>query len=235
MTVYGLRANRPIQTWVGTNPPEAKREYTALILTFDKRMSNRWQLNGSILYSSFKGNTEATYSPTEGESGMFDNPNTLVNGYGPIWFDRPLQIKIMGTYILPYDIIVSAYIRYQSGSPWERTFARVYFPPGFGAQQTYIDVMADTRGSRRNRAYTNLDFRVEKEFSFGNFGKLNFYIDIFNLAGYSGINVNQDPAARLRFDRPPLDAADYELSTTYRLITSVYGVRSMRFGLRWSF
>ena len=235
MTVYGLRADRPIPTWQGTNPPEAKREYTALIFTFDKRMSNKWQLNGSILYSAFKGNAEGTYSPTEGESGMFDNPNTLVNGYGRIWFDRPLQIKIMGTYILPYDIIVSAYVRYQSGSPWERTIARVYFPPGFGAQQTYVDVMAETRGSQRNRSYTNLDLRVEKEFSFGDFGKLNFYFDIFNLAGYSGINVNQNPSPRLRFDRPPLTADDYEISTVYRLITSVYGVRSIRFGLRWSF
>ena len=232
LTVYGLRSDRPIQTWRGTNPAEAKREYWALMLTFDKRMSNKWQLNGSILYSSFKGNAEGTYSPTEGESTMFDNPNTLVNGYGPIWFDRPLQIKIMGTYILPYEIITSAYLRYQSGSPWERTLERVYFPLNFGVQQTYVIVNAEQRGTKRNRSYTNLDLRVEKTFSFGNFGRLNFYMDVFNVAGYSGINVNQNPNGRVRNDKTPVT---YELSTVYRLVTSVYGVRSFRLGLRWTF
>ncbi len=232
LTVYGLRADRPVPTWKGTNPPEAKREYWALVLTFDKRMSNKWQLNGSILYSSFKGNAEGTYSPTEGESGMFDNPNTLVNGYGPIWFDRPLQIKIMGTYILPYEIIASAYLRHQSGSPWERTLERVYFPAGFGAQQTYVSVNAEPRGTQRNRTYTNLDLRVEKSFSFGNYGKLNFYVDVFNAAGYSGVNINQNPNGRVRYDLTPVR---YDLSTVYRLVTSIYGVRSIRAGLRWNF
>lgn len=236
LTVYGLRSDRPIPTWKGMNPPEAKRKYWAAIMTFDKRMSNKWELKGSILYSSFKGNAEATYSPTEGESGMFDNPNTLVNGYGPIWFDRPLQIKVMGTVILPLDFIFSAYLQYQSGSPWERTLARVYFPKGFGVQQTYVSVNAEPRGSQRGRSYTNLDMRIEKSLALGQYGKMNVYVDIFNLGGRSGVNVNQDPAAILRYDNyPDKDSRAYSLSTTYGLITSVYGVRSFRLGVRYSF
>lgn len=237
LTVYGLNKNAPVPTWFGANPPEAKRKYWGIVLTFDKRMSNRWQLKGSILYSSFKGNAEATYGPTEGESSMFDNPNTLINSYGPLWFDRPLQIKLMGTYILPYDFIVSAYLVHQSGSPWTRTIARVYFPPDIAAlvQSSYVAVNAEPQGSRRNRPYTNLDLRVEKSFALGYGVRLNVYADVFNLAGYSGINVNDNPAPYLRFDRPPLDASDYQPGATYKNITSVYGVRSFRLGVRVSF
>jgi len=234
MTVYGLRADRPVPTWKGTNPPEAKRRYWAVILTFDKRMSNRWQLNGSVLYSSFKGNAAPTYGATEGETSMFDNPNSLINAYGSTEFDRPLQIRIMGTYILPYDFILSAYFQYRSGSPWNRTIARVYFPPDIAAQvqQTYVSVNAEPPGSRRNPPYTMLDLRVEKSFKLRDFGRVGIYVDIFNVAGRSGISVNQNPNPYLRFDRTP---PAYEISTVYGLVTSCYGVRSFRLGMRFSF
>lgn len=235
MTVYGLRKDRPAANFRGSNPPEAKREYWAAILNFDKRMSNKWQLKGSILYSSFKGNCDPGYSATEGESTMFDNPNTLINTYGPLGYDRPLQIKIMGTYILPLDFILSGYFQYRSGSPWARSLARVYFPAnymGYGTYSSYYAVSAEEPGSRRGPSYTNLDIRIEKEFKLGNAGRLNFYVDVFNLGGRSGLNVNQDPAGQLRYDRTPVT---YTLSTTYAAITSIYGVRSVRLGARFSF
>jgi len=40
MTVYGLADYAQTKTYFGANPPEAKRTYTAIVLTFDKRMSN---------------------------------------------------------------------------------------------------------------------------------------------------------------------------------------------------
>jgi hypothetical protein len=235
MTVYGLRADRPAANMMGGNPPEAKREYWAAILSFDKRMSNKWQLKGSVLYSQFKGNCDPGYSATEGESTMFDNPNTLINGYGYMSYDRPLQIKIMGTYVLPLDFIVSAYFQYRSGSPWNRTIARVYFPAnymGYGVASSYYGVNAEESGARRGPSFTNLDLRIEKEFKVSSFGRVNVYVDIFNVAGRSGLNVNQDLATYLRYDQSPVVST---LSTTYAAITSIYGVRSIRLGARFSF
>lgn len=232
MTVYGLRSDRPVPTWKGINPSEAKRKYWALALTLDKRMSNRWQLKGSVVYCSFKGNVEATYLPTEGESTVFNNPNTLVNTYGSLWFDRPIQVKLMGTLVLPYDIIVSAYFQHYSGIPWNRTIARVYFPSDFRpVQETYVAVNAEVSGSRRRAPYTTIDFRIEKGFSVQN-GKVEFFLDVFNLAGRSGVIVDDNPAPWLRFDQVP---RGYEASSTYGNILNVYGVRSLRLGARWSF
>ncbi len=233
LTAYGLRADRPVPTWMGMNPPEAERNYWALGLTLDKRMSNRWQLKGSILYSSFKGNVEATYIPTEGKSLIFNDPNTLTNATGSLFFDRPLQIKVMGTYLLPYGFVISAYLQHYSGTPWGRTISRVYFPADFpDVQQTYVSLNAEPSGSQRRASITNLDLRIEKMFTLRAAGKIDIFLDIFNVGGQSGVIVDNDPAVRLRFDQtPPV----YEVSSTYGDILGVYGVRSFRIGARWSF
>jgi len=232
MTIYGLADYALTPTWEGRNPPEAKREYTAVVLTFDKRMSNRWQLKGSILYSAFKGNAAPTYGATEGQSSLFDDPNVMINSYGRVSFDRPLQIKLMGTIMLPYDIVLTGYLQHRSGSPWARTISRVYFPSDIDTQWTYDSVAAETNGTQRNRPYTMMDLRLEKSFSFGDYGKLSFYLDAFNIGGRSGINVSQNPNPYIW---PYRDPPEIELDSDYGLVTSAYGTRSFRFGLRFTF
>jgi hypothetical protein len=232
LTAYGLRADRPVPTWMGINPPEAERKYWGLALTFDKRMSNNWQLKGSVLYSSFKGNVDATTIATEGKSAAFNSPNSLVNSYGPLYFDRPLQVKVMGTYVLPFNILISAYLQHSSGIPWGRTI-RVYFPTDLPAvQQTYVLLNAEAPGSKRRASYTNLDLRLEKGWPLKGRARLDFYLDIFNVGGHSGVLADNDPSPRLRFDQTP---AVYEVSPTYGNVLSVYGIRSFRIGVRWSF
>jgi len=238
VTVYGLADYAPTQNYRGTNPPEAKREYTAGVLTFDKRMSGNWQLKGSIIYSSFRGNCAPDYGATEGESGMFDNPNTLINNYGSVRFDYPLQIKLIGTVMLPYNFTITAYFQHRSGNPWARTLDRVYFPPKgdpqwIDTQWTYASgIYTETRGTRRGPTSTILDMRVEKSFSFGNYARLSFYIDIFNALARRTLSVERNPYARLYFYEDP---PDYDIDSNYGRINSVSGVRSIRLGFRWSF
>ncbi len=136
--------------------------------------------------------------------------------------------------MLPMDIVLTGYFQHRSGSTWRRTIDRVYFPDEIDdiSQDSYVGVAAETDGTRRNPPYTMLDIRVEKSFTFGDFGKLSLYIDAFNLAGRSGYNVNQNPYPRLRFDRDPVDHYN---SSTYADITSVYGSRSFRLGAKFTF
>jgi hypothetical protein len=236
MTVYGLADGRPTRTYEGVNPPDAKRTYTAVVLTFDKRMSSGWQLQGSILYSAFRGNAAPTYGATEGESGMFDNPNVMINSYGPTTFDRPFQLKLIGSVILPFDIVFTGYFQARSGSPWGRDIGRVYFPDTIATQDTYVGVSAEKNGARRDPPYTMLDIRIEKSFPVGDFGKLSLYLDAFNLGGRSGYSITANPAPYIH---PPegWDPADveYDPSSTYGDVTSCYGVRSVRFGMKFSF
>ncbi|MEA3420428.1 MAG: carboxypeptidase regulatory-like domain-containing protein, partial [Acidobacteriota bacterium] len=233
LTVYGLADYAPTQSWLGTTPEGLKRNYMAGVLTFDKRMSNRWQLKGSIIYSAYKGNASPSYGATEGENTLLDNPNTLINYYGRTLYDHPLQIKLMGTVILPYDLIFTAYFHHQSGSPWARTLNRVYFPSDIPTDWSYASgILTEPSGSRRNPAYTMLDMRLEKSFSFGDYGKLSFYVDIFNVGARKTLNVERNPNGRLWFYRDP---PKYSLQSNYGRINSVSGVRSIRVGLRYSF
>jgi hypothetical protein len=233
LTVYGLSDTAPPQHYIGTTPPETKREYIAGVLTFNKKMSNNWQFNGSVIYSAFKGNSEPTYGQTEGENAFLDNPNTLINAYGRVAYDHPLQIKLMGTVVLPLDFVFTAYFQHRSGSPWGRTLERVYFPSGAPTQSSYASsINAETMGTRRNPTRTLLDLRVEKSFSFGDYGKLSLYVDIFNLGARRTLNVDRNPNARLYYFRTP---SEYNLDPTYGEVTSIGGVRSLRLGIRWSF
>jgi len=233
LTVYGLNEDAPVKNEIGTTPPETKREYIAGMLTFDKKMSNKWQFRGSVIYSAFKGNSEPTYGQTEGENTFLDNPNTLINAYGRVAYDHPLQIKLMGTYMLPYDFIVTAYFRHRSGSPWARTLDRVYFPSEIPTQWSYASsILAEPEGTQRTSTYTMLDMRLEKSFSFGDYGKLSFYVDIFNVGGRSTLSIDRNPDARLWFYRDP---PRYTLDSNYGRINSVGGVRSVRVGFRFTF
>jgi len=232
LTVYGLREDRPVPEKFGTNPPEAKRQYYAGIFTLSKRMSNRWQFEGSILYSSFKGNVAALYTETEGESSAFDTPNAQINSYGRLYFDRPWQIKLMASAVLPFDFILSAYFQHLSGSNWTRTLERVYLPPDLGVQQSFVWVRAEERGANRIQSYTNLDLRLEKSFRLGENTRLNLLVDVFNLLGQNGINEYENPNGQLwYYSDPPV----YQTDPLYGTVSNVYGVRSFRLGVRFSF
>jgi len=231
-TVYGLASYAPTPYFLGANPPGCKREYKGLILSFQKRMSNRWQLSGSIVYSAFTGTANHDYGGAEGETALYDDPNSLINADGRIRYDRPLNIKILGTYILPLDIAVSAYFNYRSGSPWARTIERVYFPPGFGARVSYVGILAEPVGTRRTPSEAWLDMRLEKSFNLRNLGRLSLYLDLFNVTGSTSININQNPNIRVYYYQTP---PTYTVDSTYGRINSVTGVRSARFGLRWNF
>jgi len=237
LTVYGLRQDRPVPDYVIGNIPEAKREYRAAILSFVKRLSHNWELQGSLTFSSYKGNIGSGYKDTDFETAAFSSPNSLINSYGPLAFDRPVQFRLMGTALLPWDVVVSAYFQAYSGIPWNRTLSRVYFPSDFGAtyggvQTPYATVNAETIGSHRYEAYINLDLHLEKGFSLGGGGKFSVIADIFNVLGRRGQVYYNDQAGTLHYDTLPVT---YQTAANFGTLASLYGVRALRLGVRIGF
>jgi hypothetical protein len=233
ITVYGLRADRPTPVLRGTNPSEAERKYWAFVLTFDKRMADQWQLSGSVTYSSFRGNVGAGTFETLGRTAMFNDPNSLTNSYGPLSFDRPLQVQLMAGWSLPLGFVLSAHYQYMSGAPYDRTL-RVYFPAnymGYGTYSPYYDVIAQ-KAVGRYPAYSNLDLRLETTIPVGRRNKIGICLDVFNALGDSAIYYNLNPAGTLRADLPTMT---YTNGPTYNQVQSVYGVRTIRFGLKYIF
>ena len=231
ITVYGVKKGAPISRTYVTNPPGIKRIYNALVIVANKRMSNGWQLQGNLVLSKNEGNTGVVFRDS-GTSSAFNTPNWLINRYGRLSDDRPLMIKIQSTAQIPLGFMVSGYYSYYSGAPWARTLSiqlpndsKTYEYPG-----TFADtVLGEAPGTRRYKATSNLDLRVEKYFKVADFGRLGFFVDILNAFGESGYNIDQDPGGRV------YNNGTFVRNTTYGRFTGVYGLRTYKLSARFTF
>ncbi|MCI4445296.1 MAG: hypothetical protein JHC32_04645, partial [Candidatus Aminicenantes bacterium] len=182
-----------------TNVPEASWKFHSFEINFNKRMSNGWQLGGSVNFSKNTGNypvkVESSYS-----FGNFYSANSFVNSYGELPYSYPLVIKLYGTFKLPYEFMFSFIFLHIDGSPWCRTVTVV--PPADWAAANNVSnvpyaINVETPGTRRNEAYDNLDIRLQKDFIVGP-GRLGFYMDVFNLLGAYTLTIAKNPGGTWR-------------------------------------
>ena len=120
--------------------------------------------------------------------------------------------KVIGRYTLPFDIGFSGSWKVQSGRQYGRN-ASVNFP-GDGAQTIRVEPVT------ANRAPTVaiLDFRADKSFTFGRFGRLTGQVDVFN-ATNSGTVTNFATTT----------------GASYRRVIGILDPRIVRFGVRYDF
>jgi hypothetical protein len=238
VTMYFMSANAPAQMTAFANVPEAERKYQALELTFNKRMSHGWQLGGSVVWSQTKGNNTDDYGSVWGYSGAYQQANWFVNRYGYIGSDRPLVIKLFGTFSLPLRFLASFYYTHFSGSPWQRNVT-VYPPAAWMAANNALglsySVNLESSGTRRNPASDNLDFRLEKEFGLGRFGKLGVFVDVFNLLGNQYVTIGMNPGGTWRPSDANTKVGTYTASSSLGRVTNISGVRNFRLSARISF
>ena len=242
VTVYFVSNNAPAALFYAfQNIPEAMRKYQALEITFEKRMSHGWQLAGSITLSKNYGNYPGSYGASWGWAGACDTPNWFVNRGedARVPEDRPLLIKLNGSFNLPYGFVASFYYTHFDGAPWGRTIT-VYPPAGWAAANNVNPwytwwVYVEKPGTRRNQATDNVDFRLEKRFSLGDKGVLGIFVDVFNLLGNSYVFVEQDPGGTWY----PVDAntnvGTYIPSPWYGKATGISGSRIFKFSIRFEF
>jgi len=199
VTMYFLSKDAPEQFYRLTNVPEASWKYNSFEINFNKRMSNGWQLGGSVNFSKNKGNYPVSYQSSY-SFGNFSNANSFVNAYGELPFSRPVVIKLYGTFNLPYEIMFSFIFQHVDGSPWGRT-VKVVPPSDWAAAHNVssipYSIYVEPPGTRRNEAYDNLDIRFQKDFNIGP-GRLGFYMDVFNLLGAYTLTIAKNPAGTWR-------------------------------------
>ncbi|MCK4789121.1 MAG: TonB-dependent receptor [Desulfobacteraceae bacterium] len=239
VTFYVRSNDAPDTFYRITNVPELSRKYTALELIFNKRMSEGWQLSGSIVLSKAYGDIGGWYGESWGWSGAGDSPNWWVNRYGRQGIDRPLQIKLMGTAQLPYRIFLSAYYQLFTGSPWGR-YASIRPDTAWctanDMYRTYYGVYIEPVDTRKNRGWNSLDLRLEKEFLLGDFGRLGIYIDALNVLGWSNVDVGRDDIYRWGPDAEGFgQTGSVSTESGYKVIDEVEGLRTVKFSIRFSF
>jgi hypothetical protein len=221
------------------NVPELRRKYRALEFDFQKRLGRGWQLAGSLILSKTEGNIGGYSDQTTAFTAAADSPNFFINRYGPLDTDRPLQVRLLGTVELPLRIGLSAFFHYQSGRPWQR-WVQVLPPADWcsthNAERALYAVNLDSPGTRREKAWSSLDLRLEKELPVGGAGRLKLYADVINLLGHTSSAIGLNDIDRWA---PAAEGAgqpgEKSLRLDYQVTSALFGKRTLRFGLRLGF
>jgi hypothetical protein len=240
LTVYYRSNDAPLIFSRLNNVPELKREHRTLEISFNKRMSHNWQLNGSLVFSQSTGNFSQWADGDYGFTNEILSPNSFVNfpEDSRFFYDTPLALKLAGTYKMPFGFFLSFYYRYMSGTPWTRSVAVI--PPSAWTQannafSTPVTVLLEKPGERRSEPYSSFDLRIEKQFRVGRAGSFSFAADILNVLGTKNDFTFQNDGGFWYPDDENTAQGTRALSSAYRNITSLFGTRTLRLIFRLRF
>ena len=184
--------------------PQAKREYHAVTVSINKRLSNRFSILANYTYSRLTGNFPGPYNPYTNQldpniSSQFDIIDLVVNRNGPLNNDRPHNLKATGFYVQPLrggksSITASLTFTALSGRPIQTLGQHT----AYGGRQTFI---LPSGSAGRTPTITQLDFHVGYEQSLTKQVKLSVYADIINLLNQRGV-TNVDDEYTFSFVNP---------------------------------
>jgi len=200
------------------NDDRANQEYHGVEFTASKRFSNRWALLGGYTYSrtTFNGTTTIT------------SPNSFININGRATIDRAHNFKLTGSYMLPYDILVSGNLRATSGQPYTRTLNVTGLPQAVNG----FTVNAEPRGTYLFPWIRTVDTRVGKIFHLG-VHEFEADMDVYNL-------FNSNAVFNVRTTTGLQNVTDFTNNTTVSISQfnspiGVLGPRIIRFNVSYRF
>ena len=176
ITVYSLdpalitRRDRVV-----TNVDVLESDYNGVQFSFNKRMSNRWQLLGGLSLQKHEGFNHSGTFTDPGSSTDLNNPNYRLNRDGSaIFTDIPWSFNLSGSYQFPYEVTFSGKFTARDGDPLLRTIT-------IALPQASELIYVQPRGVDRTETVTQfMDIRVAKRFALG-FARLEGSVDVFNL------------------------------------------------------
>jgi hypothetical protein len=228
--------------------PKAKRNYDALVITATKRLSHNFLLLASYTYSRTIGNYPGLFSASNGQtdpniSSQFDLRELLLNRNGPLPSDRPHNLKIQGSYFVPFGantMVFGLAFNGFSGRPIEVLGTHPFYGPD--------EVFILPRGSGgRTPFVTSFDLHVSYRRQLSRLFGFEAYADVFNLFNQQQItNVDDQYTASSVGPIQNGTVADLAhlknigggqvlLNPNYAHATQYQAPLSMRIGLRLSF
>ena len=214
VTAYRRLSDPTEHQFLITNPEGAERNYQGVEFSATKRMSNRWQLQGSWVISKIEGNYNNTSS--FGNSTEFDDPNldyrTQPFRTGRLTNDNTHLAKVLATYRGPWDILMSTAFFYTSGQTFTRTVR-----PSTAQVTGRPDLFFEPRGSQRFDAQPRLDFKLEKQFRFGTDRRFGVTFEGFNIGNDSAVTSRTTRSGATYFvPRGLVQPRRFRLGAVYR-------------------
>jgi len=195
------------------------QRYKALELVVNKRMSNRWQMQGSYVWSQNDGDLVLDYT----------NPNNLLPfvGQGSTTSDQPHAFKLLGSYQAPYGVTVGANFQALSGLPYDRVLS-VPFSQGTSS------LRMESRGTYRADTLNLLSLRADKTFKIGGTNRIGLVAEIHNALNSSASQNSLGTTTRGFASQTAFDAA--KLTTSYfGRVQEIVAPRVFKLGFKYTF
>ncbi len=233
---------------VGSGFPKPTRNYDAMVLTAQKRLSHNFTVLASYTYSRTVGNYPGLFQASNGQldpniSTQYDLRELLINRNGPLPNDHPHNIKLLGSYFLPFGdntVVLGLAFNGLSGSPIEVLGSHA----SYGPDESYIL----PRGSGGRTPFTTqFDLHMQYRRQISKIFTFEAYGDIFNLFDQQAIATVDEQyttsAVRPIVGGTVADLVNLKTTTggnvtlnpNYGRATSYQAPLSLRFGVRLSF
>ncbi len=172
LTVYNQNpATVGLVDRVLTNIPDFYEKYNGFEVSIRKRFSHNWQMMAGYTRGAAKGyNLFTVWGFVD-----YNDPNTTINEKDAYMTSDCTNIfKLVGTYVFPYGIEVSANFRHYTGFPITRFFTVT------GLNQGPITVALEPRGTHRYPDVTILDLSATKTLHYKKI-RMQVICDVFNV------------------------------------------------------
>jgi hypothetical protein len=201
---------------VFTNVDDGDADFHTIEFAVNRRFNDNWMVltSGGMTWSTML-HEETGYRQLLTAAVNTANQNYLpgrrIFGDNGVETSTTWNYKVIGRYVMPYQIGLSGSWRFQSGENYGRTLGINF--PGDGNRTFRVEPI-DTR---RYPNISILDFRLDKAFTFGRYGRLTGQFDVFNIL---------NSGAPVAFRRT---------SANFLEVTEILAPRVMRFGVRYDF
>jgi hypothetical protein len=158
--------------WI-VNDSKANKDYNSFEISASKRLANRWSMQGSFSYTKID---DPLPNSTAGGVGAFEanerTPNAEINAADNT---TEWQARVSGSYLLPWDLQLSANYQARSGAYWARTAQ--FRAPNAGN----LTLRVEPRDANQHPTIHLTDFRLEKRLPMGGSKNLALRMNVFNL------------------------------------------------------
>jgi len=209
-----LSAGSTAQDRVMTNlGKEGKADFNTMEFALNRRFSDKWMLLTSFGYTWSKMAHTAT-GGRPGTTAAIYRPFDQLFGDQGVETDTLWNYKVVGRYVMPYDIGFSGSWKVQSGFNYARTISVTM--PVEGTRTIRVEPI----DSNRYPSVAILDLRLDKTFEMGKFGRVTPMLDVFNIMN-SGV--------------PTSVRTTNTATAPFNEVTAILNPRVIRFGFRFNF
>jgi hypothetical protein len=198
---------------------DCTQRYEALELSLGKRMSHRWQMMGSYVWSRLDG--DRVLDPTDPNNRL----PFIATGRGTS--DQPHAFKLLGSYQAPFGITLGANYQALSGLPRDRSLS-VPFAQGTAT------VTVEERGTYRSDVLNLLSLRADKSFRINGPRRISVIAEVHNALNTHAGQSNYGVLTRNFASQAAFDAARTTTSYFGR-VQEVVAPRILKLALRVDF